>query len=262
MTFARKTSISWVEAEKISLRGYAIEDLIGNISWGEAVYLLLLGELPPKNFANLLEAILISVIDHGVRPPSTIAAVTVANTGASLNSSVAAGILAINKYHGGAIEDAMKAISEAVDWQNENLNAYQSAEKIVQNYKEKGVRISGFGHRFHAADPRTVRLFELAKELEVAGKFVEQAEAIEKVLSEKSGKHLPINADGAIAALLCEMNFPPKTANGIFMIARVAGLVAHVVEEQENNPPMRTVDAENYEYDGETEKKLSTDEHG
>ena len=129
MTFARKTSISWVEAEKISLRGYAIEDLIGNISWGEAVYLLLLGELPPKNFANLLEAILISVIDHGVRPPSTIAAVTVANTGASLNSSVAAGILAINKYHGGAIEEAMKAIAEAVDLQeSENLSAFDSAE--------------------------------------------------------------------------------------------------------------------------------------
>ena len=261
MTFARKTSISWVEAEKISLRGYAIEDLIGNISWGEAVYLILLGELPPKNFANLLEAILISVIDHGVRPPSTIAAVTIANTGASLNSSVAAGILAINKYHGGAIEDAMKAISEAVKWQSENLNAYQSAEKIVQNYKEKGVRISGFGHRFHAADPRTIRLFELAKELEVAGKFVEQAEAIEKVLSEKSGKHLPINADGAIAALLCEMNFPPKTANGIFMIARVPGLVAHAVEEQEDNPPMRTVDVENYEYNGEPKRKLAKDEH-
>ena len=262
MTFARKTSISWVEAEKISLRGYAIEDLIGNISWGEAVYLILLGELPPKNFANLLEAILISVIDHGVRPPSTIATVTVANTGASLNSSVAAaGILAINKYHGGAIEDAMQAISEAVDWQkSENRSASQSAETIVQIYKEKGVRISGFGHRFHAADPRTVRLFELAKELEVAGKFVEQAEAIEKVLSENSGKHLPINADGAIAALLCEMNFPPKTANGIFMIARVPGLVAHAVEEQENNPPMRTVDVENYEYDGEKGRKLADDE--
>ena len=263
MTFARKTSISWVEAEKISLRGYAIEDLIGNLSWGEAVYLLLLGELPPKNFAKLLEAILISVIDHGIRPPSTIAAVTVANTGASLNSSVAAGILAINEYHGGAIENAMKAISEAVYWQkSENLSAVQSAEKAVQHYKESGVRISGFGHRFHAADPRTARLFELAKELEVAGKFVEQAEAIEKVLSEKSGKSLPINADGAIAALLCEMKFPPKIANGIFMIARVAGLVAHVVEEQENNPPMRTVDVENYEYNVETGKKLSTDEPG
>ena len=253
----RKTSISWVEAEKITLRGYAIEDLIGRISLGEAVFLLLRGELPSANQAKMLEAILISVIDHGVSPPSTVAAVTVANTGASLNSSVAAGILAINKFHGGAIEEAMKAISEAVQLQkSENLSAIDSAEKVVQNYKAQGSRISGFGHRFHAADPRTARLFELAKELKIAGKFVGQAEILEKVLSENLGKTLPINADGAIAALLCEMDFPPQTANGIFMIARVAGLVAHATEEQERNPPMRTVDAENYEYDGAKERSL------
>ncbi|HMS39282.1 MAG TPA: citryl-CoA lyase [Pyrinomonadaceae bacterium] len=257
MSNNRKTSISWVEAEKITLRGYAIEDLIGRISLGEAIFLLLMGEMPTKNQAKMLEAILVSVIDHGVRPPSTIAAVTVANTGASLNSAIAAGILAINKYHGGAIEDAMKAIAESVELQTrENLSAVEAAEKIVQNYKSEGKRISGFGHRFHDTDPRTVRLFELAKELKVAGKFVEQAEVLEKVLSEKSGRNLPINADGAIAALLCEMNFPPKTANGIFMIARVAGLVAHAIEEQERNPPMRTVSVEDYEYDGETEKKI------
>lgn len=250
MTFRRKTSLSWVEAEKITLRGYPVEDLIGNRSYGEVLFLMLLGHLPTQEQAKMLEAIIISVIDHGVKPPSTIAAVTVANTGASLNSAVAAGILAINKYHGGAIEDAMEAISSAVKLQEtEGLDTFQAAEKTVLIYKEKGTRISGFGHRFHAADPRTVRLFELAKELKVAGKYVEQAEVLEKVLSEKSSKALPINADGAIAALLCEMNFPPKIANGIFMIARTAGLVAHAVEEQENNPPMRTIDVENYEFE-------------
>lgn len=258
MSNSRKTSISWVEAEKITLRGYAIEDLIGRISLGETIFLLLMGEMPTKNQAKMLEAILVSVIDHGIRPPSTIAAVTVANTGASLNSAVAAGILAINKFHGGAIEDAMQAITETVEIQTkENLSAVEAAEKIVQNYKSEGKRISGFGHRFHAADPRTVRLFELAKELKIAGKFVEQAEVLEKILSETSGRKLPINADGAIAVLLCEMNFPPKTANGIFMIARVAGLVAHATEEQERNPPMRTVSVEDYVYDGERERELS-----
>ncbi len=261
MMFGRKTSISWVEAEKIQLRGYLIEDLIGNISWGEAVYLLLLGQLPTKEQAKMLEAILVSVIDHGVRPPSTIAAVTVANTGANLNSAVAAGILAINKYHGGAIEEAMKVFSQAVQLQEkEGFNALQAAEQIVAEYKAKGIRISGFGHRFHAADPRSVRLFELAKELGIADKFVAQAEILERVLTKKTGKHLPINADGAIAALLSEMHFPPKVANGIFMMARTVGLVAHAVEEQENNPPMRTLEVENYEFEGEVGRKLTADE--
>jgi citrate synthase len=257
MSYKRQTKISWVEAERVNLRGYAIEDLIGRKSFGETVYLLLIGKLPTSNQAKMLEAILVSVVDHGVRPPSTIATVTVANTGASLNTAVAAGILAINEFHGGAIENAMAALSQAVKLQKtENLTTVEAAEKLVQTYKSEGKRISGFGHRFHAADPRTIRLFELAKELKIAGKYVEQAEILERVLSEKSGKNLPINADGAIAALLCEMNFPPKTANGIFMIARVAGLVAHAVEEQERNPPMRTVSVDDYEYDGETGKSL------
>ncbi len=250
MTFARKTSISRVEAEKITLRGFPIEDLIGNRSYGEVLFLLLLGKLPTIEQAQMLEAIIISVIDHGVKPPSTIATVTVANTGASLNSAVAAGILSINKFHGGAIEDAMTAISRAVELQETiGSDPIQAAEMVATDYKSKGTRISGYGHRFHAADPRTVRLFEKAKELKIAGKFVEQAEVLEKVLSEKSNKSLPINADGAIAAILCEMDFPPKIANGIFMIARTAGLVAHAVEEQANHPPMRTVDVENYEFE-------------
>jgi citrate synthase len=86
---------------------------------------------------------------------------------------------------------------------------------------------------------------------------VENAEAIEIALSETSGRNLPINADGAIAALLCELGFPAKAANGLFMIARVPGLVAHVVEEQERNAPMRTVDVESYEYDGPSESSGS-----
>ncbi len=251
MTYKRKTSISWVEQESIKIRGKSVEELIGNNSFGEILYLLLLGKLPSKNHARLLEAILISVIDHGVKPPSTISAVTVANTGASLNSAVAAGILAINEYHGGAIEESMMAISEAVKIQEKGLDKTQSAEKLVDEYKSKGLRISGFGHRFHGDDPRTVKLFELAESLDVAGKYVEQAKVIEQVLSNKTEKKLPINADGAIAALLCEMDFPPKVANGIFMIARVPGLVAHAVEEQKNNPPMRTVDVENYYFEDE-----------
>ncbi|MBS1797719.1 MAG: citryl-CoA lyase [Acidobacteria bacterium] len=250
MTFLRKTSISWVEAEKITLRGRRIEELMGNRSYGDVLFLLLIGKSPTPEQSRMLEAIVVSVIDHGVTPPSTIAAVTVANTGGGLSSAVAAGILAINKYHGGAVEDAMAAIGEAVELQRtEGLDAKPAAEKLVSRYKDNGRRISGFGHRFHAADPRTIRLFELARELKIAGPFIEQAEVLEKVLTEKTGKNLPINADGAIAACLLEMNFPPKIANGIFIIARVAGLVAHAVEEQEKNPPMRTVDAGNYEFE-------------
>lgn len=253
----RRTAVSWVEAERISVRGFPIQELIGNVSFGEAIFLILRGDRPTKNEARLFEAVLVSVIDHGVRPPSTIAAVTVANTGAELNASVAAGILAINKYHGGAVEDAMAAISDAVELQSrESISAAEAAKKTVAAYRSDGRRISGFGHRFHAADPRTVRMFALAEELGLAGSFVAQARELERALTESAGRNLPINADGAIGALLLELKFPPKAANGIFMIARVPGLVAHAVEEQERNAPMRTVAVDDYEYDGAAEREI------
>lgn len=248
----RRTAISWVEAEKITLRGYAVEDLIGRLSFAEGIFLILCGEIPSAESARLFEAVLVSVIDHGVKPPSTIAAVTAANSGAPLNAAAAAGILAINKHHGGAVEDAMLAISAAVLRQDEgSLSPIEAAREIVRQHQIDGRRVSGFGHRFHGVDPRTARLFDVAANSDLAGRFVEQAKYIEQVLLEETGRNLPINADGAIAACLLELHFPSKLANGVFMIARIAGLVAHAVEEQERNAPMRTVDVEQYLYDGE-----------
>jgi citrate synthase len=253
MTEKRRTSISWVEAERIVVRGSAIEDLIGNVTFAEAIFLVLRGERPGPEEARLFESILVAIIDHGVRPPSTIAAVTVANTGAELNASVAAGILAINRFHGGAVEESMNAIRKAFARRLENrTDAMDAARATVAEFRESGERISGFGHRFHAADPRTGRLFALAAELGLSRGFVEQARALERALAESTGRNLRINADGAIAALLLELRFPPQAANGVFMIGRVPGLVAHAVEERESNPPMRTVSVEDYEYVGET----------
>lgn len=255
MAETRKTAVSWADRGEISVRGYSVTDLMGAVGFGDAVFLILQGRLPSDAESRLFNAVLTSVIDHGVKPPSTIAAMTVANTGSSLNAAVAAGILAINKYHGGAIEDAMTAISKTADVANDSDFGTAAAE-IAEDYREAGIRVSGFGHRLHSADPRTVRLFELADEVGMKGKFVASALALELALEAAAGRALPINADGAIAAILCELDFSPAAANGLFMIARVPGLVARVVEEQERNPPMRTIDANAYEYDGPTERKI------
>ncbi len=252
----RKTAISWSDDGDIRYRGYRVDELMGRVSLGAGIWLILRGELPDEREAKLFETILLSVLDHGPTPFSITTAVSAAATGAPLNAAVAAGVLAINKYHGGAIEDCMNALEEALTLQHsEGLDALGAAKKLAAAYKARHERISGFGHRQHASDPRTVRLFALTRELGVNDTFLTQAEAVAAVLS-SSGKHLPINADGAIAAVLCALRFPPAIANGIFMIARVPGLVAHVVEEQTRNKPMRTVDAKNYEYDGPAARNL------
>ena len=116
-------------------------------------------------------------------------------------------------------------------------------------------RIAGLGHRIHTDDPRTAKLFALAKELKVAGDGVAMLEALQSALA-ASGKTLPINVDGAIAALLVDLHIPPDLANAFFFMARVPGLVAHVFEEQTRERPMRRIHPTEHSYDGPEPRSL------
>ncbi len=252
-----KTSITKIEPNKISVRGYPVDELIGRISFSQAIYLVLKGEMPSPEVGKLIDAIFVSSIDHGASPPSVLAARTVASTGSELNSSVAAGILAISRFHGGAIEEGMKLFKKIAGRMEENnIGEYEAAQEVLLEIKKKKKRASGFGHRFHTRDPRTARLFNLAEELGLLGKHVKIARAVEKVLDETLGKTLPINVDGAIAALLCDLDFPPEIGNAFFMIARTPGLVAHIQEEKSRMRPMRKIHPQDFEYDGPEERKL------
>ena len=252
-----KTSITKVEPNKICVRGYPVDELIGRISFSQAIYLVLKGEMPSPEVGKLIDAIFVSSIDHGASPPSVLAARTVASTGSELNSSIAAGILAISRLHGGAIEEGMKLFKKIAGRMEENnIGECEAAQEILLEMKKKKKRASGFGHRLHTRDPRTARLFDLADELGLLGKHVKIAQAVEKVLDEMLGKTLPINVDGAIAALLGDLGFPAEIGNAFFMIARISGLVAHVQEEKSRMRPMRKIHPQNFEYDGPEERKL------
>lgn len=246
-----KTAISKIEPNNISIRGYQIDELMGKVSYPQMVYLLFKGEMPSDNVGKLIEAMLVSSVDHGTTPPSALAALTVASTGAELNSAVAAGILAISRFHGGAIEECMHIIKAAKKLKDEqNLSSAEAGIKIIEEYRSQKKRLSGFGHRLHTDDPRTKKLFALAKEYNIAGEYVDLARSIESGLKQSLGKNLPINVDGAIAALLCELDFDPVFANAFFMIARVPGLVAHIYEEKMRYKPMRKIHPTDVEYDG------------
>ncbi|MEM2591381.1 MAG: citryl-CoA lyase [Thermofilaceae archaeon] len=256
-----KTAITKVEPNKILLRGYRLDELIGRISYGEAVYLTLKGELPPRHEGKLIEAILVSVIDHGATPPSALAARTIASTGAGLSAAVAGGILAISHYHGGAIGECMAVLREAVNHRRQQgTSVAEAATWVVEEHTRARKRLPGFGHRLHTQDPRTTRLFDLAAQWGIAGEFVQMARAIEQAMKERLGKPLPINADGAIAALLCEMDFDPMVADAFFMMARVPGLVAHIHEEKTRQKPMRRIHLTDIEYDGPAERALERTE--
>jgi citrate synthase len=253
-----KTAITKIEPNKVAVRGYRIDELMGNISFGEMVYLVLKGELPTPEVGKLMDAILVSSVDHGVTPPSALAARTVASGGAPLTTAIAGGIMTINRHHGGAIEDCMKVLLEVVAYKREKgCDGLTAAREKMAEFRAKKIRLPGYGHRVHTDDPRTSRLFVLAEEAGVAGDYVEVGQALRVAMKESLGKDLPMNVDGGIAAVLCELGFPPELGNGFFAISRTVGLTAQVHEEQTRERPMRTIDPKAYEYDGPPERPLN-----
>jgi citrate synthase len=251
-----KTGITSIEPNHVRVRGYDIGELMGRVSFGAAVYLILRGELPDERTGRLMDALLVSSIDHGATPPSTLACRTVASTGGALGQAVAAGILSINRLHGGAIEDCARRLGEIVKRrQGTGEPLEKSVETVLAQMKARGERMAGFGHRVHTDDPRTRRLFELAAEAGVDGPHMAAARAVQKAF-ETAGKKLPINVDGAIGAVLADLGFAPEVMNGLFMIARSPGLVAHTREEQTRQRPMRKIDPTHHEYDGPDARSL------
>lgn len=244
------SAITEIGPNIIRLRGYPVEELMGNVGFAEAIYLALQGELPDPATGKLLNAIFVSSIDHGTSPPSVLTTLTVASTGAPLGSAVAAGILAISRFHGGAIEDCMKALNEAIGFTcKDGLSPAEAAARVLDMFKAKNQRVSGFGHRLHTKDPRTMRLLSMCDELGKAGDGVRMARAFEENFA-RAGKPLPLNVDGAIAAVLIDLGIAPGMANAFFMIARLPGLVAHAHEERTRYKPMRVVDPKDTGYDG------------
>lgn len=249
------TRITEIKPNHVAVRGYNIAELMGHVSYGAAVYLILRGELPAPPVGRLMDAMLVASIDHGATPPSALAARTVASTGASLSASVAAGIMSINTHHGGAIENCARSLSEVVTLHQGGKDWDAAAKQMLDALKANGKRMAGFGHRYHTADPRTKRLFELATEAGADGDFIEAARAVERCFA-AAGKPLPINVDGAIGAILAQLGFEFEVMNGLFMIARTPGLVAHVREEQSRCKPMRKIDPANHSYDGPPTRHL------
>jgi citrate synthase len=151
----------------------------------------------------------------------------------------------------------MELLQEAVSRKNAlNRTHEEAALAIIQEYRGAGKRLPGYGHRLHTKDPRSERLFQMAYEFNLADDYVKMAETIEAGIEKTMGKRLPVNVDGAIAALLCEMGFPKELGNAFFIMSRVAGVVAHVFEEQTTMRPMRHIDSKEHVYDGAPERRL------
>lgn len=252
-----RTSISMVKPGKILIKGYDLIEMIGRKSFGDMVYLLFTGDLPKGNEGRMIDAILVASCEHGLATTSTNAARSVASGGVALQAAVGAGIVCLGDFHGGAIEQCAKMLQENMAEAREK-GFEATANKIITEYTASKKRLLGYGHGIHAPeDPRKVRLYECARELDVAGDFIEFSEAIGSQLKKITGKDLPINVDGAIGAIISDLGMHWTFGKGFFLIARAAGLTAHVQEELTKEPPMRRVYTwDEVEYQGPPERKI------
>lgn len=251
------TRITKVEPNRLTLRGYALNELIGAVPYTSVAFLAIMDRMPAEGEARLFDAILTSSVDHGVTPPSTQVARTMASTGVPLVQAVAGGIGTVSDYHGGAIENAMKVFYEVPD---DPGGIVEAAGEVVKSARAEKRVLFGFGHRYHNKDPRTQRLLSLARELGFHGRYCAYALALADALTEAVGHRMPLNVDGAIGALLCEMGFPAEIGNLVFAMARLPGLVAHVHEERTGFKPMRKITVADCVYGGRTNKAVSPEE--
>jgi citrate synthase len=255
---AWETVLSDTAADRISIRGYDLAELIGTIPFSSVVHLLYTGDLPDPPTARLIDAVMVAGIDHGAGTPSVLAARTAISGGATLQAGAAAGLLALGDHHGAAVESSMLAIRSVVDAAGSGEDLAGAADRLVATSRSQGRRVPGFGHRQHRdRDPRLDRLFAVAREVGTAGEHLAAAEAVEAALTHSVGRPVPINIDGAMAAVLGEVGFPSDLGNAVFIASRLAGILAHANEELRTMAPMRRVDPVNHAYHGPDHRELS-----
>lgn len=235
-----RTGIANTDETHVWLRGYDVTSLMTGATFTDTIFLLHQGRLPSQDERRLLDAILIGVCEHGPGAPSAAAARIVASGNRqSLEAAIGAGVLAIGDAHGGAGYACMQMIAEALERaRRESLSIADAAQQVVAESVAQGRRLPGMGHRIHTHDPRTDILFGMAREAGLARDGIAFMQALEQAAREKI-KPLPINIDGALAAVLYDLGFPPPLARLIFIIGRVAGLTAEVMEEHTREKPMR-----------------------
>ena len=232
---AAKTAIAAASSDRVVVRGRDLAgDLMGRTTFTEFFYLAATGREPTEEQRFFLDLALVAIAEHGLTPSVQAARMTYAADPAALQGAVAAGVLGCGTVILGA-SDLCRQLIEDVLARAELIGSVEEAARAVaREHRELGRPIAGFGHPLHKpVDPRAERMIALARERRVAGRSVEAAVALTKAVAEAWGKPLPMNVSMAIAATLRDAGVPPAVIRAVPILARTAGLIAHLVEEAE-----------------------------
>lgn len=236
-----RTALVTSDAAHIWVRGHEITSLMRSHTFSDLIALLHVGRLPSAGERRLLDAVLIGVADHGAGAPSCAAArLAASGNRQSAAAAIAAGVLVIGDEHGGAGGACMELIARHLTGRSAaGIPVEAAAQAAVREAVASRTRLPGLGHRVHTQlDPRVPVLFEMARQEGVAGDGVRFMQAVEAAVAQQI-KPLPLNVDGALAAILHDLGYPPAAGRFIFIIGRVAGITAEVAEEYARERPMR-----------------------
>jgi citrate synthase len=211
-----RSDIGWSTVERIVVHGKDLpNEILGHLNLGDMAFLELTGRVPNERESKIFNAMVVTLVEHGITPSAMAARLTYLGAPEALQAAVAAGLLGLGSVFVGSMEGVARILSDAV-----------ATGKDAKAVLAENRRMPGLGHPIHKpVDPRSVRLFELARETGFYGRYCELMEAIAKE------KNLTLNATGAIGALACELGLDWKIVKGLGVMARAIGLVGHILEE-------------------------------
>jgi citrate synthase len=230
---ADTTRICGYDPEHITVRGKdLVQDLIGHLTFSQMILFQLTGQLPSAVQTRILDAVLVTIMEHGLVPSAIVTRLTHYGAPESVQGAIAAGLLGVgDRFAGTASECAelLESIGAAAPGERAAL-----ASEIVRSHRQRKHPLPGFGHTIHTrSDPRVGRLTQIVRAAGTSGRYLEALEILERALESVLGRKLVMNVSAAIAAALGEAGVPAKATRGIVLTARCAGLAGHLYEEMQ-----------------------------
>jgi citrate synthase len=227
--------ISQAYPDRVEVRGRDLcGDLMGRLSFTEYFHLLLTGSEPTDDQRDFLDLLLVAMAEHGMMPTNVAARMTLAADPGSLQGAVAAGILGCGPVVLGTSDECARLLEGAQERVASGAAPAAVAGDVARAVRASGGKVPGFGHPLHRPlDPRAERILELADERGVSGAHVALARCVRDAVAEAWGKPLTMNVAMPIAAVMLDLGFSSATVKAVPILARTAGLLAHLAEEQE-----------------------------
>lgn len=224
-----RSEMGFSTEDRVVVRGLDLPSrILGHLDLGAMAFLDITGRVPSEGEARVFNALLVTLVEHGMTPQAMAARLVYLGAPEALQGAVAAGLLGMGSVFGGGAEAAARMLQEAA-------TSGEDAAAIVARHRQARRPVPGIGHPIHKPeDPRTARLFEIAAEHGFAGRHVALMQAVAEEAAVRLKRPMPINATGAIGAIMTEMGFDWRLCRGVAVIGRAVGLVGHIAEELRN----------------------------